>query len=193
MHAQAKISTLELIGLPRTVTLRDGRSCLVRSKQESDAEEFCRVLPRMFAESDFLLFMDGEFKLTVEEEREYLRKSIQPNALSLAAVVDGRIVGSASARPGEHRRVAHQAELGLGVLKEFWGLGLGRMLTEVALEWGRARGLRKLNLRVWDDNVRAHELYRKLGFVEEGRLHGDILRRDGRYSDSIVMGYFYAD
>lgn len=177
--------------LPQSFRLRDGRSCLIRSKCESDAEEFCRILPQMHEETDFLLFMPDEFKLTVEEEREYLRKTLQPNALSIAAVVEGRIVGSASARPSEHRRTAHHAELGVAVLKEFWGLGLGRKLTEVVVDWGRAAGLRKMYLNVYEDNHRAYALYRKLGFVEEARLGQHLLRVDGTYSDTIIMSVDY--
>lgn len=177
--------------IPIDFTLRDGRACLIRSKHESDAEEFCRIFPQMHEESDFLLFMPGEFKLTVEEEREYLRKATQPTAFSIAAVVDGRIVGSASARPPEHRRMAHHAELGVAVLREFWGLGLGRKLTEVVVDWGRAKGLRKMYLNVYEDNHVAHALYRKLGFVEEARLSAHLLRADGTYRDSIIMSVDY--
>ena len=70
-------------------------------------------------------------------------------------------------------------------------MGLGRKMTECIVEWGRRQGLRKLYLRVFADNKHAIALYDSLGFIEEGRLKGDVLRGDGSYSDTIIMARFY--
>lgn len=44
------------------------------------------------------------------------------------------------------------------------GLGIGRRLTEAAIEQSRVAGMRRLTLEVRLDNVQALALYRKLGF-----------------------------
>ena len=61
------------------------------------------------------------------------------------------------------------------------------------MDWGRAKGLRKMTLHVFVDNERAISLYLSFGFVEEGRLKGDGLRRDGSYSDTILMAKHYVE
>jgi len=46
----------------------------------------------------------------------------------------------------------------------------------------------KLALEVWPHNGAARALYRRLGFVDEGRLRRQYRRRSGELWDAIVMG-----
>jgi RimJ/RimL family protein N-acetyltransferase len=178
--------------LPFTFTLKDSRECLIRGMVEDDAEELCEFLPKTHIESDFLNYLPGEFDKTVEQEREFIREhNAKPCSISMTAVAEGRIVAVAGGASPEQRRYVHHAECGLVVLKEFWGAGLGRELMECLVEWARQAGLRKLNLKVFADNTRAIRLYESLGFVEEGRLKGDVLRGDGTYGDTLIMAHFF--
>jgi GNAT superfamily N-acetyltransferase len=54
------------------------------------------------------------------------------------------------------------------VLAEFRGRGLGRLLLETALQYGREHGCRRI--RAWSDVklTGAHRLYLKAGFVQQG-------------------------
>ncbi len=54
------------------------------------------------------------------------------------------------------------------------------------IEWARDVGVRRLKLGVFETNERALALYRKLGFVEEGRLKGEVVL-DGKPVDEILM------
>lgn len=178
--------------LPFEFRLEDGRSCLIRKMSEDDAEIMCAILPQTHLESDFLNYMPGEFNMTLEQEREFIRDhNAKPCSMAIAAELDGRIIGYAGAFALERKRYAHHAEFGLTVVKAFWGLGLGRGLTQYAIDWGRDAGLRKLYLKVFDTNVGAIKLYESLGFAEEARLQGDWLRADGSYGDTIIMSVFY--
>ncbi|WP_431961410.1 GNAT family N-acetyltransferase [Actinacidiphila sp. bgisy160] len=47
--------------------------------------------------------------------------------------------------------------------------------------------LHKISLTVVTENEAAHHVYRKVGFVEEGRLR-QVFRRDGRWYDMFTMG-----
>ena len=179
--------------LPVRFTLGDGREVTIRMTVEEDAEEICAVLPCMHAESDYLNYVPGEFSFSVEEEKKYIRKhTTKPGSISMVAVDDGRIIALAGAESPEFKRLAHHAELGLTVAKEFWGEGIGRKLMDCLLKWGRERGLRKMYLRVFDHNERGLRLYRSLGFVEEGRFKGDVRRGDGTYGDTILMAKHFA-
>jgi RimJ/RimL family protein N-acetyltransferase len=158
----------------------------------ADAEELIALLPQTHTESDGLKYLPGEFKMTVEQERDFICQRLDnPKMVGFAAVVEERIAALAGAWTQDFRRLAHHAELGVTVVKEFWGLGLGRKMMEVVLDWGARRGLRKMYLQVFDHNDRAIRLYRNMGFVEEGRLREDILRGDGTYGDTIVMARYY--
>ncbi len=173
---------------PIELALKDGLRVTIRRLTEADAEAACEIFPETHVESDFLMYMPGEFDLSVEQEREWIRERAgNENCLLLTVECDGRLVAFAGAEPSKFKRQQHHAELGVTVVKEFWEQGLGRRLSECIIAWAEARGLRKLYLRVYDDNRPAIALYQSLGFVEEGRLKEDMLRADGRYTDVIVM------
>jgi GNAT superfamily N-acetyltransferase len=44
------------------------------------------------------------------------------------------------------------------------GQGIGRALLERALDWGRIRGIKRVQLTVFDRNREARAFYDKLGF-----------------------------
>ncbi len=177
---------------PTSLELRHGRSCTIRAWTEDDAAQLVSVMPKMTAESDFLAYMPGEFKMTVEQEVEFIRNHhAKAQSWSVLAEIDGDIIAFAGGESQDRKRYAHHAEFGLAVARDYWGQGLGRKLTELAIEWGRRIGLHKLYLRVFDNNIRAIRLYESTGFVEEARLKDDLLRGDGTYGDTIVMARYY--
>ena len=59
----------------------------------------------------------------------------------------------------------HIANLIVG--REGEGRGIGRLLMEKGEEWARARGFRWLTLSVFAQNVRAREVYKRLGYGED--------------------------
>jgi ribosomal protein S18 acetylase RimI-like enzyme len=46
------------------------------------------------------------------------------------------------------------------------GRGVGEALVREVLAWASAEGWKLVRLRVWDDNLPARRLYRRLGFVD---------------------------
>jgi RimJ/RimL family protein N-acetyltransferase len=72
--------------------------------------------------------------------------------------------------------------------KSRWGKGLGRACTRFMIEYGFSQlNLRRIYLEVLETNPRAADLYRSLGFVDEGRLR-QAQFKSNRYLDVIVMG-----
>ena len=73
------------------------------------------------------------------------------------------------------------------------GRGYGREAMELALRYAfHELGLHRVSLDVIADNLPAVQLYRKLGFQEEGRLRERVLR-DGKRTDLIYMGLLCRD
>ena len=79
-------------------------------------------------------------------------------------------------------------EVGMMVATDWRGRGVGTALVAAAVEWARSRDLHKLALSVFPHNNAAIGLYRKFGFVEEGRLVQHVRRADGQLWDLIEMG-----
>ena len=79
-------------------------------------------------------------------------------------------------------------EIGMLVARSWRGRGVGTALVAAADRVGTRRGLHKLTLGVFPHNEAAVALYRKFGFVEEGRRIEHIRRANGEFWDLIDMG-----
>ena len=95
--------------------------------------------------------------------------------------------------PGGVLRRRHVMTLGIAVLPEAQGRGVGRALMQALCDWADRWGqVLRIELTVFIDNARAIALYRQLGFVEEGRHRGYALR-DGVYADVLSMARWHPD
>jgi putative acetyltransferase len=103
---------------------------------------------------------------------------------TLVAVAGAAIVGSLHV---EQSRFGF-GELGMAVAREWRGRGVGSALLAAAIEWARERDLHKLSLSVFPHNAAAIALYRKFGFVEEGRRVKQFRRANGELWDALDMG-----
>jgi RimJ/RimL family protein N-acetyltransferase len=170
-------------------TTRDGRALLIREAEGSDAGAVLEYIDLISRETDFLTFGPGEFRLTQEEESDYLEKCrCAENCLYLLALLDGAIVGSLTFQAGSRSRVRHAGELSISVLKESWGIGVASSLIDSLLEWSKdGNVIKKIDLRVRADNHRAIALYKRKSFVVEGTLKKEIFL-DGVYHDHLWMG-----
>ena len=76
------------------------------------------------------------------------------------------------------------AEIGIVIgEKRYWNQGLGTEVVHLLLQHGfETLNLRRVFLRVFEDNPRAQRAYEKAGFVLEGRLRQAEYRR-GTYRD----------
>src|SRR6266487_2501165 len=79
-------------------------------------------------------------------------------------------------------------EIGMLVDRDWRGRGVGSALVRAAIDWARDQRLHKLCLEVFAHNAAAIALYRKSGFVEEGRRVRQYRRASGELWDTIMMG-----
>jgi putative acetyltransferase len=102
----------------------------------------------------------------------------------LVAVAGAQVVGSVHVNRSPHGF----GEIDIAVAREWRGRGVGSALLAAAIEWAGDRGLHKLSLSVFAHNAAAIAVYRKLGFVEEGRRVEQYRRQSGELLDVIDMG-----
>ena len=99
-------------------------------------------------------------------------------------MADGRVVATAGVDAvGTRDKLRHRAEFGVSVLRAYWGLGLGRALTEACIQCAKEAGYEQLELTVVAENERAIALYRKAGFVEFGRNPRGFRSRTSGYQE----------
>ncbi len=67
-------------------------------------------------------------------------------------------------------------------------MGIGKELIEALLDWAEANPLiEKVSLGVFSTNHRAISLYKRLGFIEEGRKIKEFKMSENEYVDDIIM------
>lgn len=172
-----------------TVLLTGGVELLVRNAVASDARALRDVMQCTHAETDYLLSYPDEQSVDDEQEARSLEETERSsNEVELVAVIDGRIVGSAGVCAVRSRRkVAHRARFGISILKEYWGMGIGRALMNASVECARGSGYTQLELEVVADNERAASLYRHAGFEEYGRNSRGYRSASVGYQELVYM------
>lgn len=173
----------------KIILLKDGRESCLRNGTENDAQEVLDVFNLTHAETDYLLTYPDENSFTVEQEGAFLKaKTESSNEIEIIAVVDGKIAGTAGIDAlGNKYKTKHRAEFGIGIAREFWGLGIGRALTEACIECAKEAGYTQLELDVVSDNASAISLYKKVGFVEYRRNPKGFNSRISGYQELIYM------
>lgn len=105
------------------------------------------------------------------------------------AINNDRVVGWCDVFPEENPRQNHRGGLGMGLLPEFRGQGLGTKLLSSVLDHAKKFGLEKVELNVYTSNAPAVALYKKFGFEQEGLIK-KYRKLDGQYFDCLAMGKF---
>lgn len=101
--------------------------------------------------------------------------------------LDGRFIGTVGYRQLDGQSRSCTVSINIGA-KDLWGQGYGTdamrvLLRFLFLQWN----LHRVELDTWDGNERALRSYRKLGFVEEGRMR-EARFVHGEYRDKVIMG-----
>ena len=152
-------------------------TCEVRRARAEDARAIAELFAAVAEERDGIA---TEPPVDVDARAAAFAASI---AGALVAVADRAIVGTLHV---EARRGV--GEIGMLVKREWRGRGVGSALLNAAIQRSRRDGLHKLSLEVFPHNAAGLALYRKCGFVEEGRRVKHYRRANGELWDSVVMG-----
>lgn len=173
----------------KIITLKDGRECILRNGTQSDGKVVLEQFILAHSETDFLLTYPDEVTFTAEEEADFLQKKTDSsNEIEILAEVDGKIAGTAGIEQVSPKvKLRHRCDFGISILKEFWGLGIGRALTAACIECAAAAGYEQIELEVVSENDRAVKMYEKAGFIEYGRNPRDFKSRDHGYQEVVYM------
>ncbi|MCI8601478.1 MAG: GNAT family N-acetyltransferase [Oscillospiraceae bacterium] len=170
------------------ITLKDGREAVLRLPEVADAAEMVDCLKQLCSETPFLLRSAEEFSMTVEEEAALFEKlAASSEKLYIICTVGGEIAGSCSLSCSLRQKIQHRASIGISVLKRFWGLGLGSAMFAAMEKTARGQGITQLELGHMGSNVRAHQLYLRMGFTEYGRCPNAFRQPSGVFEDEVLM------
>lgn len=175
------------MGIFKTFTAKNGKRVVLRSATKKDLLGLLRYINSLVRENAPVL--ENRVK-TLEEEKKFLAELLRDikkkNRVHLVSEVNGKVVGTCDIRKGEGKR-AHIGIFGIGVIKGYRNLGIGKEMTRTTIDLARKRlKIEGVKLEVYDTNKTAQRLYKKFGFRKVARIPKD--RKEGRkYSDSIIM------
>lgn len=171
------------------ISLKNGKEAWLRNGDADDGLSVFENFNATHAETDFLMTYPDENSFDSEQESRFLEeKTRSADEIEIIAVVDGTIAGTAGIEAvGRKYKVKHRAEFGISILKKYWGLGLGKALTEACIQCAKEAGYTQLELNVVAENKAAISLYKSLGFVEFGRNPRGFNSRISGFQELIYM------
>ncbi|MGO4929552.1 N-acetyltransferase family protein [Fundicoccus sp. Sow4_F4] len=160
---------------------------IIRQAEPNDARALIGLTQQVGKETNYLTFGSEGVGLTVAQEMDLIHTfATSETNLMLVVEVDDQIIGMGNLATFGSQKQAHVAEIGLSLIQEYWGYGIGGLLMEDLLDFGRQVGLKVITLEVVKDNRRAVKLYERFGFEIVGTLK-QRLKYNCNYYDSYVM------
>lgn len=109
----------------KKITLKDGREAVLKAPDPSEAAAMLRFLKTLASETEFILRYPEECTETDEQEAAFLESVNQsPTDLMIVCTVDGEIAGNCQISFHKRLKIAHRADIAIGVLQKYWGLGI---------------------------------------------------------------------
>lgn len=146
-------------------------------------ESFHKALSSVAKERIYLEMLEAP---PLEKVTGFQQELISQNGPVYYAIHNELVVGWCDIFPMSNPRMSHRGSLGMGLLAEYRGRGLGSLLLKATLQHAQKFGLEKVELDVYTSNLTALALYKKFGFEQEGLIK-NYRKVDDRYFDCIMM------
>lgn len=165
----------------------EGESVSLRAIEPGDLDRYLEWLN----DPEVTRTISIRYPLGREPEREILeRLGSQAGFRDVVFAVEVRASGEHIGTVGLHGAYYESRWATLGIVigaKHLWGQGLGYDTMRTVCRFGFwEMNLLHIRLDVLDGNERAHDLYRRVGFVDEGSKRGSMLKA-GRALDASYM------
>lgn len=167
--------------------LSTGNNLFLRNAITTDAETVVQFFKLASDESENLSFSSDEYFVTPYEEK-ILISNINKNSKSimLLGFIDDVLCCIAELISPTEIRLSHNVEYSITIVKNFWGMGIGNIVTKELINFAKYKGIKNIILTVKGENSAAINLYKKYGFKTVG-IKKDYICIDGNYDDEITM------
>jgi len=155
----------------------------------NDVENLKNYINKISAEQSFILLQG--FQHTTESETKWLKEKLEKisknKCVYLCGFCGDQLVTCAEIEL-EFEAKSHVGEFGISVALDFRGQGIGQKIMELTISESikKLTDLKIITLEVFGNNQAAQNLYRKMGFIEYGRLPNG-LKRKGEFDTAIYM------
>lgn len=170
---------------PQTVKLKNNKIVIVREGKLSDAENIYSSIDSYLSDSKSMILTPQDYSL--DNTKSWISSYNDENSLLLVALDNNRIVGNVDITPYKVERMKHMATIGMAMLNGWREVGLGRYLSNTAIQWTKDNpNLEKLWVEIFADNPISLHGARTTGFKEIVTYKDYYKTQDG-YVDNIVF------
>jgi len=167
-------------------TAKDGKTILLRKPRWEDLDGLLDFVNSLVKEETPI---NRTTEVSRSEEVEFLARRLSSiengKIIQLVAEIDGKVIGSTEVAKLSGRE-SHVGKLGIGVKSGYRRIGIATKLIETVIRQAEKQGLKIILLAVYENNLPAITLYKKLGFKEVGRTRKGVCWK-GQYIDDIKM------
>lgn len=173
--------------------LKNGRKLIIRSAEKEDAEADLEFYKKQCSETPFLSRGVNDTFPTAESFAECYEEFLNDErGCNLVAIYESKIIGTGHIEYcGNKKRALHKCEVDLGILKDYWGLGIGGKIMQTLIDVARKANFEQVELSVASKNERAIKMYESFGFEKFGIMPRAMKYEDGTYADFVIMVKFF--
>lgn len=154
---------------------------VIVSASMEEASNISRLVDSVAKERRWIAMVSGPEEQFV---RTFIQNNLDAGNPHYLAMDGERVVGWIDiVRPPREGR-QHIGYLGMGLLPEYRGLGIGTQLLETAVSRAQQEGIRQIHLEVWASNIAGQALYVRNGF--KPTTHKQRVRYIDGYEDDLI-------
>ena len=165
----------------------NGKEVIYRTVKMSDVDGCLKHINTLVKEKKYISMQKP---ISRKSESDWVKKKIKElkkgDKILVLAEVDGKIVGSAEVWrwPADCNR--HISEVGI-TFSAYRGMGLGTRMMQILEKIARDNFKSKIMIiKYFEDNKIAEGLYKKMGFVEAGRI-SKAANYYGKYMAEVIL------
>jgi len=169
-------------------TTKLGNEIVIREAKLSDDKGLIDCI-KSYLKSSFIPLTPEEFNPTKEEHENWINKFLNgKNNLLLIAEYNGQIIGNIDLTIHHRKMLSHTGFVGMGIHEDWQNQGIGTLLLDRAIEWSdNQTEIELLWLQAFGNNEKGISIYKKKGFIEDGRQKDFIKKLEGEYIDNVIM------
>lgn len=163
---------------------------VIRRATPMDAEEILEYSKQVGSQTSFLSFGKDGLPYSIVQEKLFISNyNSSSGSCMLVATHNNKIIGVSNFITNINDRMSHRGEIGISVLKDYWGKGVAKKLLDKILDFARSKNIEIVSLDVISTNTRAINFYKKFGFTKYA-TYPKYAKIENTYLDADMMILF---
>jgi len=157
---------------------------IIRESKVEDAKNIAACIQQVCQERKYLANTEG---FSVEQTAAFIKSLSENGGIQLICVDIDKVVGWCDIVPGSFEGFYQTGYLGMGLLENYRSQGFGKRLLDKIIVIAFRRNFERLELEVFSTNIPAINLYKRVGFKQEG-IKRKARKLDNEYDDIVIFG-----